>query len=167
MKPHPRIRKTIKWGGAAVTMLLVVVWVGSGSWHFLARGNSDKAIFIGSGMIGVSARGTRNVPNHFYTFQRRPLEWGWALPTSISRSEQSDQILSFYVGWLDLGRKEFAVYFWPLPLGSLVAAAAAWRGGLRSRRRAKLNVCPKCGYDRTGLAADAKCPECGTTSAST
>ena len=30
MKPHPRIRKTIKWGGAAVTVLLVVVWVGSG-----------------------------------------------------------------------------------------------------------------------------------------
>jgi len=29
MKPHPRIRKTIKWGGAAVTVLLVVAWVGS------------------------------------------------------------------------------------------------------------------------------------------
>ena len=32
MKPHPPphiIRKTIKWGGAAVTVLLVVVWIGS------------------------------------------------------------------------------------------------------------------------------------------
>src|SRR5258708_976615 len=30
MKPHPRIRKTVKWGGAAVTVLLVVLWIGSG-----------------------------------------------------------------------------------------------------------------------------------------
>ena len=29
MKSHPRIRKAIKWGGAAVTVLLVVVWIGS------------------------------------------------------------------------------------------------------------------------------------------
>ena len=30
MKPHARIRKTVKWGGAAMTVLLVVVWIGSG-----------------------------------------------------------------------------------------------------------------------------------------
>jgi hypothetical protein len=24
------------------------------------------------------------------------------------------------------------------------------------------NACPKCRYDRTGLAAGAKCPECGS-----
>ena len=29
MKPHPRIRKTVKWGGAAVTVLLGVVWIAS------------------------------------------------------------------------------------------------------------------------------------------
>lgn len=27
MKPHPGIRKTIKWGGALVTLLLLVVWI--------------------------------------------------------------------------------------------------------------------------------------------
>ena len=29
MKPHPRVRKTIKWGGAVVTVLLLLVWFGS------------------------------------------------------------------------------------------------------------------------------------------
>ncbi len=33
MKPHPRIRKTIKWGGAVVTVVLVVVWVLSQWWQ--------------------------------------------------------------------------------------------------------------------------------------
>src|SRR5437762_2158764 len=32
MKPYPRIRKTVKWGGAAVTVLLLVVWIGSAWW---------------------------------------------------------------------------------------------------------------------------------------
>ena len=34
-----------------------------------------------------------------------------------------------------------------------------------SRRRARLNLCRKCNYDRTGLALDAVCPECGSSSA--
>ena len=33
MKPHPKLRKTITWGGAAVTVLLVVVWIGSSSYR--------------------------------------------------------------------------------------------------------------------------------------
>ena len=41
MKPHPRIRKTIKWGGAAATVLLVVVWIGSG-WVVLGWGHSPR-----------------------------------------------------------------------------------------------------------------------------
>ena len=51
MKPHPRIRKTIKWGGAAVTVLLVVVWIGSGWGSAMCRPQagcmlgSIKAVF--------------------------------------------------------------------------------------------------------------------------
>ncbi len=39
--------------------------------------------------------------------------------------------------------------------------AAAWRFDTLARRRASLNLCPKCNYDRTGLAVGAVCPECG------
>jgi hypothetical protein len=40
-----------------------------------------------------------------------------------------------------------------------------WRRLRRPERRTELGQCPECGYDRRGLAADAKCPECGTVPA--
>ena len=36
-----------------------------------------------------------------------------------------------------------------------------WRDRSRLRRRYRLGLCTACGYDRSGLAADAACPECG------
>jgi hypothetical protein len=41
----------------------------------------------------------------------------------------------------------------------LVAAPTAWLWWLD--RRTPHSLCPKCRYDRTGLAPDAACPECG------
>lgn len=43
-----------------------------------------------------------------------------------------------------------------LPSGML------WRAELRRRSRLSLGRCASCGYDRRGIAANAKCPECGT-----
>jgi predicted Zn-ribbon and HTH transcriptional regulator len=40
-----------------------------------------------------------------------------------------------------------------------ISAALLWYA---DRRRFKLGSCSTCGYDRRGLPADAKCPECGT-----
>jgi len=34
----------------------------------------------------------------------------------------------------------------------------------RGERAARLNLCPKCGYDRAGIAAESVCPECGAAS---
>jgi hypothetical protein len=34
-----------------------------------------------------------------------------------------------------------------------------------ARRRARLNHCPTCNYDRTGLPAASRCPECGAVAA--
>jgi rubrerythrin len=42
-----------------------------------------------------------------------------------------------------------------------ITTALAWRLDTFARRRARLNLCPKCNYDRAGIAGDAKCPECG------
>ena len=48
-----------------------------------------------------------------------------------------------------------------LPVTILGVAVTAWTGlALRSRRRIR-GACPKCHYDRRGLPAGAKCPECG------
>jgi hypothetical protein len=37
----------------------------------------------------------------------------------------------------------------------------AWSADVRARRLARLNHCPTCNYDRTGLPAASPCPECG------
>jgi hypothetical protein len=44
-----------------------------------------------------------------------------------------------------------------------VAGFTVWRR--RADRLIVPQACNTCGYDRRGLAADAKCPECGTTPA--
>ena len=51
---------------------------------------------------------------------------------------------------------------WPVPAVSLLVTAFTWRLDTLARRRARLNLCPKCDYDRAGLGVDVKCPECGT-----
>ena len=42
-----------------------------------------------------------------------------------------------------------------------VVAAIPWRLDALERRRAGAGRCPKCRYDRAGLAMGAACPECG------
>jgi hypothetical protein len=50
------------------------------------------------------------------------------------------------------------VLLYPVLLTAL-PAALLWYADCR---RSKPGACGRCGYDRAGLAADAKCPECGT-----
>jgi hypothetical protein len=45
----------------------------------------------------------------------------------------------------------------------LITATGALGRFRRARRRARLNHCPSCNYDRTGLPAASPCPECGLT----
>lgn len=50
------------------------------------------------------------------------------------------------------------VPLWPLLLPPALVGIVVWR--VRPRRR--LGLCQNCGYDRSGLAVDAACPECGS-----
>jgi hypothetical protein len=148
MKPHPRIRKTIKWGGAAVTVLLLVVWIGSG-WFYSIRA-ARIAIGCAHGSLVVAPNGDgRSMPTWW---------WGW----------------HFYriPAGFDLWFSYKGEYDWSVPLWVLIAplgasTALAWRADARAHNaRARLNLCPKCNYDRAGIAADANCPECGCGGAS-
>jgi hypothetical protein len=53
------------------------------------------------------------------------------------------------------------VPLWMPALFALSISLAALGLDLLARRRARLNLCPRCNYDRAGIAGDAKCPECG------
>ncbi len=150
MKPHPRIRKTIKWGGAVVTVLLGVVWIGSLWWlanHTSPFGNSEQ---VGCGAVWIVRSHSPNAGIASAIFQvRRHSEQPVWTPVWGSHGMPG--------GWY------LRLPLW-LPMTFLVAITlAAWRVDTLARRRARLNLCPKCNYDRTGLrgGAGAVCPECG------
>ena len=53
MKPHPRIRKTLKWGGALGTALLVAVWGGGAGRKGLISPNLGCCALVRGGFVGV------------------------------------------------------------------------------------------------------------------
>jgi hypothetical protein len=149
MKPHPRIRKTIKWGGLALGLLLAGVWVRSEvACEMYCAGASHVYYVNGTLAIG---RGFIGIPESWYV--RRD-----AFP-----GEGGD----WWCHGLSSGRSFFIVIPLWIPLApTFLATAAAWRLDALARRLARTGLCPKCGYDRAGLASSAVCPECGKHPAS-
>ncbi len=149
MKPHPRIRKTIKWGGAAVTVLLVVVWIGSG--FGTAYSSADAATFgFDRGRL-------------FFAWSTGPgwilVEDGFFIPPPSPTFDMKWKFDSYH-SWFGWG---FTIPIWfPFIVVSLVTVST-WCLDTLARRRAMLNLCAKCGYDCTGILKDSKCPECGST----
>jgi hypothetical protein len=145
MKPHPRIRKTIKWGGAAVTLLLVVVWIRSESTADLfIIGERSFRISRGSVMC-LYFKGSSHVFRH--------------------KATPADPQEVRLLGWHYDSGAEGSIWFGPLwlPLAvALFVTGAACLPDALNRLRRRAGVCPKCSYDRAGIAGDAKCPECGS-----
>jgi hypothetical protein len=151
MKPHPRISNTIKWGGLALAVLLSVTWVGSWWFDACVAPNANWAIRVSSGCAHV-------LPD----------------PDQLNR-ELNDSRLFHSVALEDAPQitwrpswdlndypPHVTTPLWiPLVIVAL-ASLVAWRTDARVGRRARLILCPKCGYDRTGILQDATCPECGT-----
>jgi hypothetical protein len=69
--------------------------------------------------------------------------------------------------WNDLisGATNVDAPLWMLLPFLCVPTSFAWMAYAHARRRSggSPDVCPKCGYDRAGIAGDARCPECGAT----
>jgi hypothetical protein len=119
------VRKTVKWGGAGLTVLLVVVWIGS--WW-------------------------ASYP-------------GWPLWPSGPVVLRKGWLLVIYPlnpgPWEDVRWVDRTIPLWLPSVLSLLATAAAWRADLKRIRRARAGLCGSCGYDRAGLPAHGRCPECG------
>jgi hypothetical protein len=143
----PFFRKTIKWGGAAVTLLLVVVWIGSG-WYWIEwLSRSWFAVYLARGQVHIS----HNMPT------AAPIPWGF-------RADRTDFDLRWLPRWFHSTELEAWMLGLPLWVPVIVTAAittVAWRREIVASRVARLNLCPKCNYDRAGIAKDAVCPECG------
>jgi hypothetical protein len=147
MKPHPRIRKAIKWGGAVVTVLLVVVWIVSLQRWFERDGPSLTVSAHRGSLVFVLMDGGQGPPSGWGggSYRKAPaVAWGWSVTHPRS------------------GMAIWTVPFWCPTLVAAIGTVVAWRLDAHARRRARQSLCPKCHYDRAGIAAGAKCPECGS-----
>jgi hypothetical protein len=141
-----RVRKTVKWSMSGLTVLLLVVWIGSGWWELVWLGPWDWSANVQGGRFFVmspSSAAPSGWLGLFY-FGSHPFRFAWWF-------KQGLQGTGFYC-FLPL---------WPAALLSLLATAAAWRADAKYIRRVRVGLCAGCGYDRAGLKTDAVCPECG------
>ena len=146
MKPHPRIRKTVKWNGAAITALLIATWLGSGWSAFCPYSSNDTWVEIWAGRASIHKYLAPPSPDSIHAAPPYRLDW-W---------------FSFCGG---AGSWDCYIPLWLPAALSLLITAVAWRLDSLARRRASLNLCPTCRYDRTGLPTLAPCPECGVAPA--
>src|SRR5438105_2226695 len=83
MKPRPVIRKTVKWGGAAVTVVLVVVWIGSGWWTMQWGTGRSLSLMFRSGQLCVALphQSSRAFDPgfHWTAAPRRSFHWGFGV----------------------------------------------------------------------------------------
>lgn len=156
MRPHPRIRKTIKWGGLAASVVLAVTWAGSiwgaFEWH------------EPSGYLVYAVNGTLRLGHNGISFQHAvrysSMEWTVVrVPPSIKLWPQFDRLPARPGVCAESWRAEVPIWLLVLPV--VLVTVAVWRIDVRARYRARVGCCLKCGYDRRGLGADAVCPECG------
>lgn len=191
---RPIARAGCRWGLTLLALGVVVAWVGTGGEHggrgvvvgLRAAGLGGGAVTIAwssPGAIDEQVRevaGSDNFPTGPYVdgmlreyrkllerqargslrrvtesglrsgeFDRRryPVPWAWTSKLGHSPSSA------------------LAIALW-LPLAAFaLPALVLWWPHVRAIGRAKPGHCPRCGYDRAGLAAGAKCPECGTVAA--
>lgn len=133
--------------GLVVSSLLAALWVFSAVWSVGWRSRGLVYVGVGHGAAGVTEkrsgwRVSDFEPGWKFERARGPLAW------SINRHSGGRDWWVWVPLWMPLA-------------GSMALTGAAWVLGRRAARRARLGWCAACGYDRAGLAAGARCPECG------
>ena len=146
VKPHPKIRKMVKWGGLVLTVLVVVVWVGSGWCDIRWVSASGACCMANCGYVEFAYE-----PEIFGSM----VPVGWDTESHPFHWELRFQRVKLITGWT------VAIPLWSVLVLALIPTGSAWRLDTLARRRARVGLCAMCNYDRAGLAAGAVCPECG------
>jgi len=136
----------MKWSGAVLTVLLLVVWVGSGWWQGGFALWPTVALDVRAGRVAILWEEPWSiipVSSHWFAIERHSDAFSW---------------------WFDAERVTWGgppytivrIPIWVLVV--LIATPTLWLW--RCDRRKQPGLCVKCGYDLRG--ADHKvCPECG------
>jgi hypothetical protein len=145
------MRSTIKWGGAVVTVLLLIVWVGSKWYNYQISiyPLAHAEVFRGRFNFSYETPWSRlpdKIDGDAWKYPRQPLDWWF-----------ETRRLTFANGTV---RKTLLVPVWFVALIAVMPTLFVWLPD----RKPLPGVCLACGYSRTGLPADRACPECGSPS---
>lgn len=149
MRQSRKQRAFIKFGGAALSVLLLAIWVASAWWevHY-------QNLRMGFSITNGAAVYREHVPNTTAVL----IEGPWKL-----EAQRADSWLHW---WFSFRAWWSGIYIiapiWPFAVVMSVRTAIPWWQDARLARRARIGLCGNCRYDRRGLPADAVCPECGT-----
>jgi hypothetical protein len=155
-----QLRTWAKWALTIAALFVATLWIGS-EWRYFGiaqyvystrSGTKEILPWRGLGVLdgsvctakfqhGVSdAEGVET----FYFFERA--------------GDDGDSLMFTAMTFLVVRRD--CVPLWPFLLVVGVPSAVMWTHTVLAWRRSRIGCCRSCGYDRAGLAADAKCPEC-------
>jgi hypothetical protein len=165
-----RLRKWAKWGCTVAAVLAAALAVFSGFYRYRwSRVSTDGLTAwitqVGDGALRVLVIHDRNASElrtHSHSSLERSEHWAWG-PWTWKSGTAGERI--FHAGfqyWRETNSCLLGVNLLYPVLLVTIPGALLWYS---DRRRLVPGLCPKCGYDRHGLAADAKCPECGTVPA--
>ncbi len=146
-----QVRLGVKWGGAILAAVFIGLLVHS-RWATIGWSFPNGLSFgIEGGGLGIAGGS---------------LPQGFSPPPPGLIYLQNDASFKWWFDWGSYSmRWYFSVPLWILILLSALSASWAWRREVLERRRNNVGLCCGCGYDRRGIEAGAKCPECGKSHA--
>lgn len=150
------MRKGGKWAGLVTCAVIAAVWVGSAWWM------AEAGLATRGNVVGVGIRRGR-VIFHIEKVAAGDTRLGY----TILRVQPTIHLPLIWIPELERYGFGNAIHV-PLYLALLLAAVPTgllWRADRRASRRELARHCTGCGYPRTGLAPDTKCPECGAVPA--
>lgn len=138
-----RPRSSIKWSCTVLTVLLLVVWVGSAWWVVSTPVTKTFAGVIAAGQVTIvfdAREYIYEVEDFYFGKTSRPFAWSFGY---LILSDAPLTVLVFIPLWA---------------IATLTALLSAWLW-YRDRRRGP-GLCGSCGYDLRGNTRGV-CPECG------
>jgi hypothetical protein len=140
----PRFYKAIRRNGAALTLISIMTWIGSG-WGSCGIALSKSLALFDQGQLRIAHfRSAFGIGSEVQDLRLHPFAFDWRF------------------SWIDVGTFWCCQFqIWPFCIVLLTTTVGAWRLEKSAQRRNRLGRCPKCGYDLKGLAAGDACPECG------
>ncbi len=171
---------SLRWLAAGLLAIVLVVWLGSAFFREVMATGSIGRLWLRSGCLHIEYAANGSLPPNLHVTTLEPwpaaaergvffsppnkpgLQW-WPVSTiamttagAVSTTNGPNPVMTVASATV---RHITVIPLWPAVLVLGMVTFVSWRRRLRHGP----GQCPRCAYDRRGLATpDAACPECGT-----